>query len=345
MQYSITFVGPHFSNGRQDKLQFLQSDCDIIYPENFSSSLNTIVEGVTRFTPYIISIETNAEGIVHGDFLISFGYGGLYNQLVVIENSTAFFKVDAGESVVSTNEYDFTNHIIPGEILQIRGELSKVKEVRKGYLKLEKYHKVGTGGSYVPAYRIETFVGIALFSYGDKYVREIHGKNLNRWLKANDQIKVHDVWNYYFILNVENVTDDNFNLTSSYMGTAIIAPIYIRKRIRLSTDSSSHEFKSAIESLEGPGTVSVQRFGPGRSLGYKWIVTFTSNISPLNNLGSHLMVDTSVPSILQISSDINICDGSYIFSKFEVGKPSYNLPGSLHIILNLKKLMKNGYLQ
>ena len=91
LQYSITFVGPHFSNGRQDKLQFLQSDCDIIYPENFSSSLNTIVEGVTRFTPYIFSIEIIAEGIVHGDFLISFGYRGLYNQLVVIENSTALF--------------------------------------------------------------------------------------------------------------------------------------------------------------------------------------------------------------------------------------------------------------
>ena len=36
-------------------------------------------------------------------------------------------------------------------------------------------------------------------------------------------------------------------LTSSYMGTTIIAPIYIRKRIRMSTDSSSHEFKSATD--------------------------------------------------------------------------------------------------
>ena len=41
---------------------------------------------------HIISIETNAERIEHGDFsMSSFDMGGLYNQLVVIENSTAFY--------------------------------------------------------------------------------------------------------------------------------------------------------------------------------------------------------------------------------------------------------------
>ncbi|KAL3797523.1 hypothetical protein HJC23_009887 [Cyclotella cryptica] len=290
--------------------------------DDIEITVQTLQDGVAAFRPEIITLSTSADEDVSGFMELSAGYQGKYEMLIAIDNQPANFMVVPGSLWVHTPGNDLTPVLLPGETFLIEGELVTVGRVRSDGIELKEYHLKGTNGNAVFGYRMDNYVGAAVISRGATVLNDVNGHRLDLLVKPGDSIQIFDETGTKLYLTVLSVSGSSLQFSPSYAGNTVTTPIYARKRVVVPASSSSAQMKTALQSLPDIGSVEVTREGPNASEGYTWYITFTSNVDT-----NTLLPSTESISYIVVNGLGQDCDGHYILTSFEGGRPRYDLLG------------------
>ena len=267
--------------------------------------------------PEIVALTTQAVDGVSGFMEVSAGYQAGHNKMIAAGNEPATFSISPGSRWVDTNGVNLQSWLFPGELILIEEELVEVSAVYNEGFEIKEYHVRGTGNIHTFGYRMDNYIGAATVSDGDTALIDISGQNLESLVMPGDYISVQ---NSEF--SVQSVSGSSINVTPSYSGITITAPIYARKKAVIRANASSAEMKKALESLPDIGSAIVTREGPNSSDGYTWYLTFTSNTGAVN-----LLTGIESISYISVSDAERDCNGNFMATSFLNGRHRYELLG------------------
>ncbi|KAL7473049.1 hypothetical protein ACHAXS_013421 [Conticribra weissflogii] len=290
--------------------------------------ISSLQQGTAQFQPGIVALSTSADDLVSGHFELSVGFHGHFDMLVHSGNQPAIFNVEPGSRWMSTMGDDLTSDLHPGDIILIEEEFVEVQAVETDTIELVEYHSKGTkeGGAF--GYRMDNYVGSATISPGDNSFVEANGRNVEKILKVGDMIQLRDSNERNQYVTVSSVDESNV-IFSPPFNSEIVArtPVYAKKSVVVSAESSSTEMKTALESLPGVGVVSVSREGPKESEGFTWLITFLSTMGISSCSVQSWCLTSNIDTIRYVTVDGlgQGYDGSYVQSSFTDGRPRYEL--------------------
>ena len=333
--YEVVFDGEIVSNGNQEELSFDHISCGTFMDSSYSFLVETTREGANAFLPQVTTIKSMGDEHVDGFFYLSVGFEGIYDQVLSFENQLVWVKIEAGSKKVDTLGVDLSSIIVVGEKLRIASEIIQVAKVGSSEIILLEYHKSGTNNQNVNVFEMDNRVGIGLIESNENKIVETNGRSFEGLVGSSDFIKIRDDLGQDLYFEVDSVSGNELILTTTYAGSMISSPIYIRKKVIVPADASAQLMKNALTSLPSIGSVDVSRTGPSPKNEYIWSVTYTSNFSPneCSNLADCLTVHQNsvhVIDVLGVNAEI---DGVYIFKEYLNGRSMYELHGGSSIIL------------
>jgi hypothetical protein len=272
----LTFKEP--SGDRHLMLLFNESDCLAIDPPPKLAGIETLIRGSTSFRPHIVHISSSADDVIKGSMQLSFTFEGDFSNVLIVRNQVVQVKVDAGSREVNTMGFNLTGFLAVGEKIKILEEVLEISTIGEDKITLKYYHIRGTGEDPQNVYVMDNRIGVGWLEKGSDKISVQSEMDLRALVEVDDYIMFRDAQGNENIFQIRYFQDDmkEIHLRSNYYGDVCLTALFVRKRVLVQLDSTSHEMKKTIESLPGVGTVDVTRFGPSSSNGYTWMITFSS---------------------------------------------------------------------